>query len=161
MIEHVKKMTGKISAIEEALKNIVRVGEVVGRDAKKMRVRVQFQDSDGLISYWYQILTPRAHTDKFYWLPDLQEMVICLCLPFGREQGFVLGSAYNGKDLSPDAGEALVVENDDAISISTSTLEGAITIVATGASITMHAKGMISISSETEIDLKAPKINLN
>lgn len=101
MIEKIKELEGRISTMEEAMNNVVRVGTVTNRDDKKHRCRVEFKDNDGIISYWCQVIAKKTHKDKEYWLPDLDEMVVCLFLPFGREIGFIIGSAYNAKDSVP------------------------------------------------------------
>lgn len=101
MIEKIKDLEGRIATLEEALKNVLRVGTVVTRDAARCRVRVQFSDNDGMVSYWCQVLMKKTHVDKEYWLPDVGEMAICVFLPFGHEQGFILGSAYNAEDRIP------------------------------------------------------------
>lgn len=106
MIEIIKSLEGRIAALEESAKNILRVGTVVTRDADRCRVRVQFRDNDQLVSWWCQVLVGKAHLDKHYWLPDVGEMVTCAFLPFGHEQGFVLGSAYNTVDRPPDDANA-------------------------------------------------------
>lgn len=103
MIEKIKDLEGRIATTEEALKNVLRVGTVVTRDEARCRVRVQFKDNDGLVSDWCQVLVGKTHVDKAYWLPDVDEMVLCAFSPFGHEQGFVLGSAYNAKDRIPQS----------------------------------------------------------
>jgi hypothetical protein len=111
MIEKIKDLEGRIATLEEALKNVLRVGTVVTRDATHCRVRVQFKDNDGLVSYWCQVLMKKTLVDKKYWLPDVGELAICAFLPFGHEQGFVLGSAYNDEDRIPPSanGDRLVL----------------------------------------------------
>lgn len=101
MIEKIKDLEGRIATLEEALNNVLRVGTVVTRDADHCRVRVQFKDNDSLVSGWCQVLVGKTHVDHAYWLPDVGELAICAFLPFGHEQGFVLGSAYNAKDRIP------------------------------------------------------------
>lgn len=103
MIEQLKQYEGRIATLEEALKNILRVGVVVDRDVQGCRCRVQFPDNAALVSYWCQVLVAKAQKDKFFELPDLDELVVCLFLPFGHEQGFIVGSGYNREDLVPDA----------------------------------------------------------
>lgn len=102
MIDIVKGLEGRIATLEEALKNVLRVGTVVSRDEAYCRVRVEFRDHDKLVSWWVQVLVGKTHLDKYYWLPDIGEMAICAFLPFGHEQGFYLGSAYNAADRPPE-----------------------------------------------------------
>lgn len=101
MIEIIKSLEGRIAALEEQAKNVLRVGVVVERQVDGCRVRVQFPDNSELVSYWCRVLARKTHLDKEFWLPDLGELVVCAFLPFGHEQGFVLGAAYNAQDQVP------------------------------------------------------------
>lgn len=111
MIEMLKDVEGRASTMEEAINNIVRVGTVVNRDHGLYRCRVEFQDNDKLVSYWCQVATLRAYKDRMFWMPEIGEQVLCLFLPFGHEQGFVVGSLYSTKDRPPAKDKELVVEN--------------------------------------------------
>lgn len=106
MIEIVKALEGRIAALEEFRKNILRVGVVVERQVSGCRVRVQFPDNSGLVSYWCQVAVMKSHLDKHFWLPDLDELVLCAFLPYGHEQGFVLGALYNAEDRVPEEATA-------------------------------------------------------
>lgn len=105
MIDKLKDLEGRIATLEEALKNVLRVGTVVARDEATCRVRVQLRDNDRLVSWWCQVLMKKTHLDKEYWLPDIDELVVCAFLPYGHEQGFVLGSAYNAEDRPPQGAD--------------------------------------------------------
>jgi len=121
MIEIVKALEGRIAALEESKQNILRVGTVVERHVDGCRVRVQFPDNSALISYWCQVMMMKTHRDKHFWLPDLGELVVCAFLPFGHEQGFVLGALYNAQDRVPTSatGDRLIVldEGDNEIAV--------------------------------------------
>jgi len=80
---------------------MIKVGEVVAVDEKNCRVRVRLDDCDGMVSYWLPVIVPKSKDDKFYFLPDVGELVVCAFLDYGVEQGFVLGAIYNKKDLPP------------------------------------------------------------
>ncbi|WP_288956930.1 phage baseplate assembly protein V [uncultured Desulfovibrio sp.] len=88
--------------VRDVLAQMVRVGFVSARQPEKMRVRVELRDTTGaaLITDWLPVLCPRAHGDAQYDLPDVDDQVLCLFLPFGLEQGFVLGAMY-GKASPP------------------------------------------------------------
>ncbi len=136
MIEQIKDIEGRLQSMEEALNNIVRVGTVVNRDPNKHRCRVEFKDNDSVVSFWCQVLVPRAMGDKFYWMPNIGEMVIAVFLPYGQEQGFILGSAYNKKDSKPSIGgeKDLIIEEID---------------------------GTIIIKSDKKIRISAPRVEIN
>jgi len=101
MDEYFKDADNRLSQAENILKNLVRVGKVVGRDEAKCRCRVQFDDNDQIVSYWCQVLTPLTHKKKTYGLPAEDEMVVCVFLPLGHDHGFILGSVYNQQDAIP------------------------------------------------------------
>lgn len=64
---------------------------------KKMQLQEQFEDAN-LKSYDLPIMVKQAKDDKDYWVPDIDEPVICIFLPIGIESGFILGAYYNQKD---------------------------------------------------------------
>lgn len=80
---------------------MIKVGKVVAIDEKTCKVRVQLEDNDGVVTYWLPVVVPKTQRDKFYWLPDIGEEVVCAFLEHGIEQGFVLGAIYNEKDRVP------------------------------------------------------------
>jgi phage baseplate assembly protein V len=86
------------SEVAAALRDILRVGEVVSTNPENCTARVQFKDTDDLISGDLHILFPKIMRDKFYWLPDIGEAVLCVFLGNGPIAGFVLGSYYNFLD---------------------------------------------------------------
>ncbi|MCX7999774.1 MAG: phage baseplate assembly protein V [Leptospiraceae bacterium] len=80
---------------------MIKVGRVVAVDEKRACVRVELTDCDGVITYWLPVVVPKTQHDKFYFLPDIGEEVVCAFLEHGIEQGFVLGAIYNEKDRVP------------------------------------------------------------
>lgn len=87
--------------LHEALAQSIRVGVVVSTNPDAATVRARFQDADGLISYDLRVLQHKTCKDKAYWMPDIGEHVLCLCLPHGHEQGFVVGAFYSQADATP------------------------------------------------------------
>lgn len=81
--------------MDPRLKNLIRVGKVTAIDPDtSKRVRVLFEDrsdanGEPTVSYWLNIL----YTDST-WLPDIDEMVVCIFLPSGNAQGFVVGRIW-------------------------------------------------------------------
>ena len=74
--------------------NWIRIGEVSSVDPKKCTARVVFDDEDGFVSNDLPIVQRNTQNTKDYWLPAVGEDVICLFLPCGEEDGFILGSFY-------------------------------------------------------------------
>lgn len=81
--------------------NLIRIGIVSSINAKKCSARVEFGDKDKLISYELPVLNRGSQDVKDYWLPDINEQVICLFLPNGISltQGFIIGSFYSNVDV--------------------------------------------------------------
>ena len=99
MLDQIKSwVTGYVRSV---LNSIIRVAEVDSTDPDKATVRVRLGDDDDLISHDLRVLVRKTHMDKDYWMPDVGEHVLCLFLPFGLEQGFVLGAFYSEKDQPP------------------------------------------------------------
>lgn len=158
--------------ITDQLSQIVRVGMVTARDPGTMRLQVQCPDtvSGALVTEWLQTLTPRAKEDAQYDLPDVGDQVLCLFLPHGLEQGFVLGCMY----ASATTGAPPVSDGDkwhrtfkDGTTLeydrNTNTLaakiagSGVVNLEAEGP-VNVKAKGPISLESSETITLKAPSI---
>lgn len=68
------------------LKNIVRKGIVQKVDENKMKARVKFGDKGGIISGELHVLVRDVQ-----WLPEVGEMVLCLMIPDGDGEGYILG----------------------------------------------------------------------
>lgn len=64
------------------------------------RVRVQFPDRDNMISWWLPVVVPKIHTDKFFWQPDIGELVKVTMDEFD-ENGTVDGSIPSQVDAAP------------------------------------------------------------
>ena len=95
------------------LKNIIRKGSVQSVDARSKKARVKFGDKGGIISGDLFILirnryivpseaeksgsmvkTEQGHTHKAYltqWIPEIGSMVLCLMIPDGDGEGYILG----------------------------------------------------------------------
>lgn len=103
----IPKLMADVGKILSALFQMVRVGQVVSLNCDNGRVRVQFDDADAngtpLVSDELPVLTRKSLRDKSYWMPDINEHVLCLFLPFGLRQGFVLGAFYSQADPVPVA----------------------------------------------------------
>ena len=138
------------------IKRLIRVGTVSSVNAAGT-VRVAFNAQDDMVTYELPVVTHGSKSNKDYWLPDVDEQVLCLFLPnvSGRGvcEGFVLGTFYSSVDApvenSVDVhafkfGDGSVVKHDRST--------GKLTINATG-DIEIIAGGKVTINGTT--------INLN
>ncbi|MCS7317312.1 MAG: phage baseplate assembly protein V [Candidatus Dojkabacteria bacterium] len=80
---------------------MIKLGLVTAIDEAKCKVRIEILDNDKLQSYWLPVLQNNSKDNKFYCLPDIQELVLAVFLDNALEQGFVIGSIYNNKDTVP------------------------------------------------------------
>lgn len=88
-----------IRKLQSVLKNLVRVGVVSSINSGDCTAKVAFKEFDGgIVSYDLPIMVKQSMRNKDYWLPDINEQVICVFLPTGLEQGFILGSFYSDVD---------------------------------------------------------------
>ncbi len=77
-----------------------RVGIVQAQDTAHAKVRVVFPDYDEMISWWLPVIFAKTQDDKFYWIPDIGEQVVCL-MDLRDEAGAVLGAIYSAADVPP------------------------------------------------------------
>jgi len=150
MIDELKE---KLSNLEKKVERFVRVGVVTQVYPEKGTVRVKFADLDDVVSYELPVLVRKTYKDKDYWMPDIGEHVVCVFLPTGAEQGFVVGAFYSKEDKVPaksvdikriELGNGAYMEWDRK-----------------AGTLRIFAPGEISIVSGTHILLIAPRIDLN
>ena len=91
----------KLNEIQSLLSNLIRVGTVTSLIEGDARARVVFEDRDNTESYDLLALVKNTKDNQDYWMPDVDEQVLCLFLPIGIEQGFILGSYYTKLNPRP------------------------------------------------------------
>lgn len=78
----------------------VRIGIVTAIDRKKARVRVNFEEHDDTTSHELAVMQKNTLNHKSYWLPEVDEQVVCLFLNNGQETGIVIGTLYAEDDAA-------------------------------------------------------------
>ncbi|MBQ9273501.1 MAG: phage baseplate assembly protein V [Succinivibrio sp.] len=86
---------------EQQIARLFRVGEVSSIDPVAHTARVAFQEDNGLVSYDLRVLERNTHDNCDHQMPDIGEDVLCIFLPCGSEDGFILGSWYAGEVTPP------------------------------------------------------------
>lgn len=107
----------------ESIRDLIRIGkvtEVIGH-----RVRVTFEDRDNMVSNPLAVLQSFTGVNKKIEIPSLDERVLCVFLPTGLEDGFVVGSFYDDENQPPAANNKTVYEDGSSISV----LNGVLDIV--------------------------------
>lgn len=135
------------------IKRLIRVGTVSSVNAAAGSVRVAFAAQDDMVTYELPVITRGSKNNKDYWLPDVDEQVLCLFLPnvSGRGvcEGFVLGTFYSSVDAPVEnSGDAHAVKYGDGTIIKHDRSTGKLTINATG-DIDIIAGGKITINGQT------------
>lgn len=147
--------------MDPILKNLIRIGRVTKYhpDPTKHLVRVLFEDKQDTESFWLPIIVMNTLQNKDYWMPDKGELVVCLFLPSGNAQGFILGSIYQDKDKPPistdDRRNVRYTEFDDSTFIEYNRVTHTLTIDTQG-SINIVATGNVNITG----DVRAGGISL-
>ena len=146
-------LISRIDRLEQIVSNIVRVGTVSSLMPDKGIARVEIHDADGLVSYDLPILYPKTQDDKYYWMPDIGEHVVCVFLPSGFEQGFIIGSIYSQSDKVPvpDRDKAHIKFSDGT------TIEYDRKIH----KLEVNCVGEVVVKSATHIQTFAPRIDMN
>lgn len=135
------------------IKRLIRVGTVSSVNAAAGTVRVAFAAQDDMVTYELPVITRSSKNNKDYWLPDVDEQVLCLFLPntSGRGvcDGFVLGTFYSSVDAPVEnSGDVHAVKYGDGTIIKHDRSTGKLTINATG-DIDIIAGGKITINGQT------------
>lgn len=135
------------------IKKLIRVGTVSSVNPAAGTVRVAFAAQDDMVTYELPVITRGSKNNKDYWLPDVDEQVLCLFLPntSGRGvcEGFVLGTFYSSVDAPVEnSGDVHAVKYGDGTIIKHDRSTGKLTINATG-DIDIIAGGKITINGQT------------
>jgi phage baseplate assembly protein V len=80
------------------LKNLIRIGTVSSINYRQGKLRVCFEDQDGIVTDELPLLSFE------YEMPKIGEPVLCLFLGNGISNGFCLGRYYYDKDLPVPSG---------------------------------------------------------
>lgn len=135
------------------IKRLIRVGTVSSVNAAAGTVRVAFAAQDDMVTYELPVITRGSKNNKDYWLPDVDEQVLCLFLPntSGRGvcDGFVLGTFYSSVDAPVEnSGDVHALKYGDGTIIKHDRSTGKLTINATG-DIDIIAGGKVTINGQT------------
>jgi phage baseplate assembly protein V len=154
--------------IRGMINELVRVGIVTQRYPERGAVRVHLVDVDEQVSYELPVIFRKTLKDKDYWMPDINEQVVCLFSGQGLEQGFVLGAIYSESDAVPVSSndkwhkvfeDGTVIEYDRVAHKLTADVKGDIEVNATG-ECDADVQGTVVVKSASSITLKAPSINI-
>lgn len=131
------------------IKNIIRIGRVSSIDVNTNTARVAFSDKDDLVSGNLMTVNRGSMVDKDYWIPDIDEQVLCLMQPNasgkGLNDGFILGSFFSAEDPQQESSaDVRAVKFSDGTVVKHDRKTGNLTINATG-DISIIAGGAVTI----------------
>jgi len=158
-----------MSGYQPDLSDIIRVGEVTSVNPATMTARVTFDDDDGVTSFDLPILQRNTIKNRDHCCVDVGEDVLCLFLPTGIEEGFILGSFYAGEVMPPsNSRDVRMVEFSDGTKFFydrsthklTGNVKGDVMLTVSG-TVSVQAEGAVTVKSPAPITLQAPVINLN
>lgn len=86
--------------INSILKKLIKVGKVSEINYKKGTCKVVFEDMKEFQSQDLQVITRKTLKHKTHDMPDIDELVVCIFIPFSNNYGFVLGSIYTEENQS-------------------------------------------------------------
>lgn len=135
------------------IKKLIRIGTVSSVNATAGMVRVAFSAQDEMVTYELPVITRGSKGNKDYWLPDVDEQVLCIFLPniSGRGvcEGFVLGTFYSSVDApAENSSDVHAFKYGDGSVIKHDRKTGKLTINATG-DIDIIAGGNVTINGTT------------
>ena len=133
---------------------MLKFGVVSATDPANCRVRVKYQDNEGIESYWLAVAQRQAYGTRDYHMPEIGEQVACL-IDAHNEEGVVLGGIYSAADPTPVDSQdkrhtvfkdGAVIEYDASAHRATVTLPGQ-------ARITIGQDGILEVQGATTIVL--------
>ena len=118
-----------------------RIGRVSELDAAGCRARVVFEGIDSLVSWWLPVMQPKTLADQVYWMPDVEEHVVCL-MDEHSEFGVVMGAIYSAADSPPVASlDKLHIRMKDGSSIEYDREEHQLAVHVVGGDVTLQVDG--------------------
>ena len=143
------------------LSSLIRIGEVTSINPAACTARVTFDDDDKFTSYDLPVIQPNTLKNSDYRMPDVGEDAVCVFLPAGASEGFIIGSIYAGDvrppSSSPDVrmvkfSDGTVLRYDRSAHKLTADVKGDIEARAQG-NIDLMATGNITIAASGTLTL--------
>lgn len=144
----------------EELKQLIRWGVIVSVN-KNNTARVQFSDIDDIVSYDLRILVNNANKNKYQAPPDIGCNALCIMMPTGHSDGFIIGTFYNEKNPAPIGSldqvmhwtfeDGTVLDYDKSTSTLKADVKGPVDVKTTSTAY---------VDAATNATVKCPKIDL-
>ena len=100
------QVTSGVGAFEHTegarrISNVIRYGVVAEADYEKAVIRVELQDGE-LLSDWIPWVTLRAGKDKFWWAPEVGEVMLVLAPSGELANAVALPAAFSNDNQNAD-----------------------------------------------------------
>lgn len=145
----------------EELKQLIRWGTIVSVN-KNNTARVQFSDIDNIVSYDLHILVSNANKNRYQAPPDIGCNALCIMMPTGHSDGFIVGTFYNAKNSAPIDSlnqimhwtfeDGTVLDYDKSTSTLTADVKGPVDVKTTSNAL---------VDAATSATVKCPDIQLH
>ena len=157
--------------------DLFRVGKVSSIDYEHCTAQVLFEDRHDIVSADLRIIVPLTLKDHAYYMPDIDERVVCSFDPSAPVKGYIVGSYYADTRMPPIQNkdkryfkfkDETLIEYDRDIhkltihipaegkeDISIEIVTASDINITTDTNINVLAKGDINVKAEGNIDVKA------
>lgn len=110
----------------ESENNLIMIGTVSAINEKDATARVLFTDRDDSTSKEIPLMFLHTKGMRIYAMPEVGEQVVCLFLPNGHEEGYILGAYYNDEYKPPVTDQEtkiIMFKNGDYVKYKNGTME--------------------------------------
>ena len=129
----------------------LQFGIVSAIDAASHSLRVKIPVLDDMETDWLPMATPAAGCNRFYSLPDVGELVVCL-LDARGETGCVIGAIYNAADKPPVSDQNKWVKRfTNGTVISHDRRSGEVVV---------ETPGKVKIKAAQKVDIQSPETEI-
>ena len=129
----------------------LQFGIVSAIDAAAHSLRVKIPVLDDMETDWLPMATPAAGGNRFYSLPDVGELVVCL-LDARGETGCVIGAIYNAADKPPVSDQNKWVKRfTNGTVISHDRRSGEVVV---------ETPGKVKIKAAKKVDIQSPETEI-
>lgn len=141
--------------------NLIRYGVVAEADYEKALVRVSLQEGE-LLTDWIPWWTLRAGKDRFWWAPEVDEVVLLLSPSGELATGLVMPAGFSNQNQPADRETVQRTVYDDGTIVEYDREAHKLLVDATESSGDVVVKSAnVIVECSEEVKVNAPIINLN
>ncbi len=128
---------------------MIKIGKISSINPKTCTAKVIFEDEQNIVTKDLPIMVPFTLADKAYYMPKVNERVLCVFTNNSRSQGFILGSFYaQNREPTIQDSNVVYIQFEDGTSIKYDKNTKALDI---------DCVGEVTISAKEKITFKAPE----